>query len=398
MIWSPVGGGRLLTGDDEKTVKIRDLLTGIAKRTGLAGPAEAAIAFVARHPARACRSSARASANAWTARSRPRQPRSTGRTGTRSPPKPARCWNYDRSRSPRGAPHLDALRRLGRRSLPPVGAQPGRRSRSPMTALQPVFRRGSARFFGGILVFGWCRLRGVRSSSATARSPRGLAVRLLFALEFVLFIVGFDLHDRIARHRLHLHRAVRRRGRRAFPASRRAPDASLQVAGLVAAFVGVVLAFSDKQPAVAHERCSATFSACSPASPGRRRRWPSRRPASARRRAEKVLLYQLAVSAVRCCCWRLCYSARSSATSAVSSLPPSPIRSSSWSPPPTSPGSGCCARYPAGRSSAFTFLTPVFAVLFGGLLLGRANQPLADRWLWSSSPSASIWSTRPEAA
>lgn len=50
MIWSPVGGGRLLTGDDERTTKIRALLADIAKREGLDGPAEAAIAFVARHP------------------------------------------------------------------------------------------------------------------------------------------------------------------------------------------------------------------------------------------------------------------------------------------------------------------------------------------------------------
>ena len=35
-----------------KTRKIRDLLADIAKRNGLAGPAEAAIAFVARHPAK----------------------------------------------------------------------------------------------------------------------------------------------------------------------------------------------------------------------------------------------------------------------------------------------------------------------------------------------------------
>lgn len=52
MIWSPIGGGQLLKGDDERTVKLRTVLTDIAKRTGLAGPAEAAIAFVARHPAR----------------------------------------------------------------------------------------------------------------------------------------------------------------------------------------------------------------------------------------------------------------------------------------------------------------------------------------------------------
>jgi predicted oxidoreductase len=51
MIWSPIGGGRLMTGDDERTVKLRNVLIDIAKRTGLAGPGEAAIAFVARHPA-----------------------------------------------------------------------------------------------------------------------------------------------------------------------------------------------------------------------------------------------------------------------------------------------------------------------------------------------------------
>ena len=41
-----------MTGTDEQTVKIREALTGVAKRNGLAGPAEAAIAFVVRHPAR----------------------------------------------------------------------------------------------------------------------------------------------------------------------------------------------------------------------------------------------------------------------------------------------------------------------------------------------------------
>ncbi len=50
MIWSPVGGGRLLTSEDEKIVEIRTLLAEMAKRMGLPGPAEAAMAFVARHP------------------------------------------------------------------------------------------------------------------------------------------------------------------------------------------------------------------------------------------------------------------------------------------------------------------------------------------------------------
>ena len=51
MIWSPVDGGRLLTGDDARAVKVRAVLTDIAKRENLDGPAEAAFAFVARHPA-----------------------------------------------------------------------------------------------------------------------------------------------------------------------------------------------------------------------------------------------------------------------------------------------------------------------------------------------------------
>jgi predicted oxidoreductase len=52
MIWSPVGGGALLKGEDERTRKIRALLTEIAERMGLDGPADAAISFVVRHPAR----------------------------------------------------------------------------------------------------------------------------------------------------------------------------------------------------------------------------------------------------------------------------------------------------------------------------------------------------------
>lgn len=51
MIWSPVGGGRLLTSDEPEIVKLRNVLTRISKDYGLEGPADAAIAFVTRHPA-----------------------------------------------------------------------------------------------------------------------------------------------------------------------------------------------------------------------------------------------------------------------------------------------------------------------------------------------------------
>lgn len=51
MIWSPVGGGRLLTSDDEYIVRVRNKLAEVAKTHDLDGPANAAISFVARHPA-----------------------------------------------------------------------------------------------------------------------------------------------------------------------------------------------------------------------------------------------------------------------------------------------------------------------------------------------------------
>lgn len=50
MFWSPIGRGELMTSDNPATVKLRALLGDIAARTGLDGPAEAAIAFVVRHP------------------------------------------------------------------------------------------------------------------------------------------------------------------------------------------------------------------------------------------------------------------------------------------------------------------------------------------------------------
>jgi len=51
MIWSPVGGGRLFRSKDRQVVKIRDVLAAIAKRSRMSGASEAAMAFVARHPA-----------------------------------------------------------------------------------------------------------------------------------------------------------------------------------------------------------------------------------------------------------------------------------------------------------------------------------------------------------
>ena len=51
-IWSPVGGGRVLTTSDARAVRTRDKLAAVARKLGLPGPAEAALAWVANHPTR----------------------------------------------------------------------------------------------------------------------------------------------------------------------------------------------------------------------------------------------------------------------------------------------------------------------------------------------------------
>ena len=51
MAWSPLGGGRLLTGDDEQAVRVRAALQAVAERHGIS-PVTAAYAWILRHPAR----------------------------------------------------------------------------------------------------------------------------------------------------------------------------------------------------------------------------------------------------------------------------------------------------------------------------------------------------------
>lgn len=52
MIWSPLGGGRLLTGQDEQAQRVRGALEGLRGKYGGASIATLAYAWVMRHPSR----------------------------------------------------------------------------------------------------------------------------------------------------------------------------------------------------------------------------------------------------------------------------------------------------------------------------------------------------------
>ena len=51
MIWSPLGGGRLFSGDDPQAVRVRETMTPIAARLGIS-VATLAYAWILRHPSR----------------------------------------------------------------------------------------------------------------------------------------------------------------------------------------------------------------------------------------------------------------------------------------------------------------------------------------------------------
>ena len=51
MIWSPLGGGRLFTGDDAQALRVREVLADLARAYGVS-TATVAYAWIRRHPSR----------------------------------------------------------------------------------------------------------------------------------------------------------------------------------------------------------------------------------------------------------------------------------------------------------------------------------------------------------
>ena len=146
--------------------------------------------------------------------------------------------------------------------------------------------------------------RGAAASPLFERDgtlPGGLLAGALFARRVRLHLRRPAVHDRVAHGRLHLHRAVRRRARHAAASPAPSGCAPLQIVGPGARLRRRRLGVRRRLLAAgapARSNGSATRSACSPACSGARPRWRSAPPRSARRSAEKTLLYQLAVSAL----------------------------------------------------------------------------------------------------
>ena len=233
----------------------------------------------------------------------------------------------------------------------------------------PVFISIVRSLIGGAFVVTWCRWRGIPLLTADGTLAAGALAGLLFGVEFLLLYIGLD-HTTVARSTLLVntmpfwvlvgghfllgeHMTMRK------------------LTGLVLAFAGLVAVFSDKLNAGGADTLFGDLLSLTAGLA-----WAltniviKRSKQLTNTSAEKLLLYQLAGAA---CVGAVALPFAGPLIREVSALPVLSLLFQSiyivaftyvlwfW----------LLRRYPASGLASFTFLTPAFGVLCGGILLGE---------------------------
>ena len=232
----------------------------------------------------------------------------------------------------------------------------------------PVFVSIARSVLGGLCVFGWCRLRGIRLFEADGTLIAGIAVGALFGVEFLCLYVGLE-YTTVARNTLlvnampfwvligsHFLLGERINARK--------------FGGLALAFCGLAAVFADGIVAGTDATLTGDL-----LSLGSGVLWALtsifiKRSRLVEASAEKLLLYQLAGAAV---VGLLVLPFVDAPIREVAALPTLALLFQSfyvvavtyvlwfW----------LLTRYPASSLSSFAFLSPVFGVLCGALFLGE---------------------------
>ena len=237
------------------------------------------------------------------------------------------------------------------------------------TEISPILQAGVRSGAGALLVFAWARWRGLALFSPDKSLRPGLLAGLLFGFEFVFIFVGVD-HTTVSRMVVFLYTApcFTVLGLHFFVPGERM--GWRQGAGVLLAFAGLVMAFIDKASGGsllgdAFGVLAALFWAATTVL--------IRATALAKVTATKVLLYQLVVSAAVMfpLSWLVgergiaVLSAPTFWAMAYQIVVVAFISYLVWF--------WLLTRYLAGRLLVFSFLTPLFGVGFGMLLMG--DQP-----------------------
>ena len=236
--------------------------------------------------------------------------------------------------------------------------------------ISPLMQAGVRSLGAAVLLYGWSVARGIPIFRRDGTLLAGLVAGAMFAGEFALmygglqyttasravvffytapFVVAIGLHVLVPSERL-----VR-----------------IQVIGLVAAFVGIVIAFGGALTAPSEKMWLGDLMLLGGAALWGGTTVVVRATALARTPAAKTLLYQLVVSGVA-------LTALSPLLGEAGFTDPTPLvwASLAWQTAGIAFASYLAwfhlvAHYPATRLSAFTFLTPLFGTVFGMVLLGE---------------------------
>ena len=237
----------------------------------------------------------------------------------------------------------------------------------------PVFMMFARSLISAVVIYGWCLWRGIRLFERDGTLPAGLLVGFLFGAEFILIFFGLD-YTTAARGGMMINTMpfwvlV---GGHFFLSERMLPRHLL---GLLLAFAGVALVFSNRMSAAGPHALFGDVLCLGGGAAWALTTLVIKRSRLVGAGAEKLLLYQLAVSAVLALpLLPLTGPAlREVSALAVGSLLFQAVLIGGvtyliwfW----------LMRRYPAAGLASFTFLTPVFAVLCGAALLG---EPLTAR-------------------
>ncbi len=240
--------------------------------------------------------------------------------------------------------------------------------------IPPMIQAAIRSLGAALIVAAWCRLRGVPLLSRDGTLTAGLIAGAMFGIEFILIYRGL-LFTTASRAVLFIYTApffVVLGARWFLPADRFHWS---QWTGLALSFAGITLAFGLPTPAADPRQMLGDFMMLGGAIAWAATTLLIKASSLNRVSAEKVMLYQLVVSGPMLALAAFVFgehmtvmpSALATAALAYQTVWVVSVTFVVWF--------ALVARYSANRLSAFTFLTPLFGVAAGHLMLGEPLTP-----------------------
>jgi len=225
-----------------------------------------------------------------------------------------------------------------------------------------------------LLIGGWCRLRGIPMLAHDGTLAAGIVAGVLFAAEFILIYQGL-LYTTATRAVLFIYLApffVVLGARIVLPADR---FGAAQWLGLGLSFAGMLIAFGVPTPALDPRQIVGDIMMVAAALFWAATTLIIKAGSLTRVSAEKVMLYQLVVSAPLMALAAVLAGERMDHMPSALALG-AMVYQTVWVVSVTFVvWFALVARYSANRLSAFTFLTPLFGVAAGHLVLGEPLTP-----------------------